>query len=89
MEELTLASCLTVAGAAVVVNLIVQLVKDWVPDRFVRFVAVGVGIALVLVASVISHSTSPEQLFNGVLAGFLAGSSAIGFYGLQKSVRGN
>ena len=88
MEELTLQSCLTVGGTAIVVNLIVQFVKDWVPERFVRFVALGAGITIVLIASAIAHQTTPEGLFNGVLAGFLAGSSAIGFYHLQETVRG-
>ena len=89
MEELTLQSCLTVAGAAVVVAIIVQLVKQWVAERFVPLLAVAVGVGLVLGASAILGNTTAEQLGNGALTGLLAGASAIGIYDLtHRTVRG-
>jgi len=89
MEELNLASLLSVAGAAVVVSVIVQIVKPWIMERLIPLSSVLIGMGLVLLASVILGHTGAEELGNAALTGLLAGASAIGIYDLtQRTVRG-
>lgn len=89
MDEINLQSLLFAAPAAIVVSLIVQIVKGWIVERFIPVAAVLIGMALVLVASILLEKTSIVELGNAALTGFMAGASAIGLYDLtQRTVRG-
>ncbi len=83
MTAMTLSDPLSVGGAAVVVTLLVQLLKPWVPEKLVPHTTALIGIVVVVAAAVVLGQTSAEQLGNAVLTGFLAGTAAVGLYELQ------
>ncbi len=82
--ELTLNDLLTVGGLAVVVNILVQLAKGWVEDRFIPLFAVGVGMAVAVAATAALQHYGVEAVAQALLTGLLAGATAIGLYKLQN-----
>jgi len=86
MEAITIQSLLSVGISALVVNIVVQLVKQWLPEAYVRLFAILFGIVLVVAAALVLGQRTAADLGNAVLTGFLGGSSAIGLYALQEPV---
>jgi hypothetical protein len=85
--ELTLNDLLTVAGVAVVTGLLVQVLKRWIAEDLIPVLALVVGIALAVAASVALGLVGAENLGNAVLTGLLGGSAAIGLYETQSHTR--
>ena len=81
---LTLSDLLTSGGVAVVVVLLVQLVKRFIPEGYVQHVAVGLGIAIAVIARLVLGPITAELVGNAVLIGFFGGLSAVGLYQVQQ-----
>lgn len=79
-----ISTVITLAGASVVVAILVQIVKDWLTnDREIRVAALALGAVVVVLAGLsLGHST-PAQLGTDVVTGILAGASAVGLYHVQ------
>ena len=81
---MTLADLLNVGGLAVVIILALQIVKPLLsPDQVAKWtpsLAVVLGIVVALAVSMI-QAADPAQ---GVLTGFLAGTSAAGLYDVAR-----
>lgn len=81
---LSLTDLQTVAGVAVVLTILTQLAKSYVPERLIPATAVVAGIALSVLATLALGSGSAEAIGNAALTGLLGGASAIGIYQVQK-----
>jgi len=89
MEEINMASLLSVAGTALVVGVIIQIVKGWLVERFIPLASIAVGIALAVVASIVLGHTGAVQLGNAAITGLLGGAAASGIYDFtNQSIRG-
>jgi hypothetical protein len=82
--DLTLTDVRTVAGAAAIVAILVQLLKPWIPERLVPVAAVVAGVAVSVAATLAQGVFTAEQIGNAVLTGLLAGACAVGLYQLQR-----
>ncbi len=89
MQPLTLADAQTVAGAAVLVALVVEIVKRagaWSPatvDRFGPAFAAVLGIAVVIAATLAGGG---HDLVQAALTGLLGGASAMGLSDAAGSI---
>lgn len=90
MNDLTVAMIATLAGAALLVSIVVEVVirtLAWTPatqGRFGPAFAVILGIVFCTSAAAVSGL----DIAQGVLTGILAGASAMGIHGLATSVGG-
>ena len=75
---------LDVTGAAVLIAIIIQLIKEWVPEKLIPHAAVGIGIVVVLIAQWTVGAMGKPDVVNSILTGILAGASASGLYSIQK-----
>lgn len=82
---MTLLDVETVAGASAVTSIIVQLLKSWVPRKWLPHTGVAAGVVIVLTASMILGQTSAQSLGSAVLTGLLAGAAAVGLQRVQKA----
>jgi uncharacterized membrane protein YvlD (DUF360 family) len=82
------ADLLTAGGAAIVVSIIVQVTKRWIPADVIPLYALAWGVFLVELGTVAvalaSGTLDPLLLVDGFLTGILAGASAIGIYDVQR-----
>lgn len=83
----TLNDLMSITGAAVVIAVVVNICKRWIADDFVPLFSVGVGMVLVVLASLALGNWGAEAVGNALLTGFLAGAAAVGLYDLQKPLR--
>ena len=87
LEAPTIASLLTVIGNAAVVTLLVTLIKRTLAlsaaqvDRFGPLLAIGCGVALAVLAGLITGLTR-EDLAQAALTGFASGALSMGLYSL-------
>jgi hypothetical protein len=81
--EFRLTELLSIIGLAGILTLLTQFFKPYVRDDFVPHVTALIGIVLALVTAVLLGLTTPIQLAEAVITGFLAGCSADGYYKLQ------
>ena len=78
---------LTIGGAAVLVSLLVEVIKrtwqwtDAVVDRFAPIVSLGIGIVVVVVATL----STGGDILQGLLTGLFAGFTACGLYDGARS----
>ena len=77
---MTLNDLATVGGLAVVVTIIVQLFKGFVTERWVPLFAVGVGVAVSMLAAWALGMYGWANVGQAMLTGLLAGATAIGIY---------
>ena len=82
--DLTLTDVRTVAGAAAIVVILIQLLKRWVPEDLVPHAAVVVGVVISIAATLALGIGSGEQIGNAALIGLQAGALAVGLHQLQK-----
>jgi hypothetical protein len=82
--ELTLNDLLTVTGLAVVVNVVVQLAKGLIEERWTPLFAVGVGVAVAVLATAALGQYGVQAVGQALLTGLLAGATAVGLYKLQN-----
>ncbi len=82
-----LSTVVTLAGASVVVTILVQIVKAYLADdRAVRLAALALGVLVVVLAGLALGHATPEQLGTDVVTGILAGASAVGLYHVQDGL---
>jgi len=74
----------TVAGVAVVVSILTQLVKPYLEEKAVPLVAIALGLVVGALATLALGLSGPADLGNALLTGLLGGASAIGLYQVQK-----
>lgn len=91
----TLTGLTTVGGAAILVNIIVQLLKttanlsDALMARFGELIAIVTGIVVVVVASLVVAPLGAAGIVQDVLTGIFAGLTAIGIYNTVTSQTGS
>ena len=74
----------TLAGASVVVAILVQVVKAYLADdRAVRLAALALGVVVVVLAGLALGHATPAQLGTDVVTGLLAGAASVGLYHVQ------
>lgn len=89
MDDLTIAAVTTLAGAAILVSIVVEVVirtLAWdsaTQGRFGPLLAILLGVVAVTSASAVSGA----DLAQGVLTGIMAGATAMGVHGLVTSTR--
>jgi len=95
VEVPTIESLLTTGGLGVVVLVVTQLIFGaWRPsgetkDRFGPLIAVAVGIATSLLATVVLGLVGSQDIFNAVLAGLFAGFTGMGLHdGIDSAAPG-
>lgn len=74
---------LAIQGASIsaITIAIVQLVKGYIPPRFVPLLPIGVALVLSVIASLVNGSVDIVQ---GILAGLISGLTAAGLYDQKK-----
>ncbi len=71
----------TVAGLALLVGIVIQVLKPLVAAKVVPYLALGLGLVLaVLIGFALGRITSTELLASYLVGGLLAGLAAIGGY---------
>lgn len=91
MPVLTPADLTTLAGAAVLISILVQVWKNVAQptvafmQRFGEVIAIGLGIVIVELGSLATGA----DLIQGVLTGLFAGLSSIGLYHVTNAVAPN
>jgi hypothetical protein len=76
----------TLGFLAVIVSIIVQVTKKWIPEDIIPLFAIGVGMALALVVGILALSMrTPTQIAVLAFTGFLSGATAIGYYEAQSN----
>jgi hypothetical protein len=78
-----LSQFLTVGGLAVLLSLIVQFFKQYLPDTakpWIPWLSVGLGIVLALGFGAASNLMTTQALVSLAVTGLLAGFSAVGLY---------
>lgn len=84
--DLSIADLRTVQGGMIIVAIIVQVSKPFIPERVIQLYALGVGVLLSIGATFAMGLVSLQEVSNGALIGFLAAASAIGLYKIQKGI---
>ena len=74
------------AGLAVIVLILVQVVKKWLPEDIIPLFALGLGVVISLLVSAALGVFTVPGLAQAVLTGLLGGASSIGLYQVQKPV---
>jgi len=81
-----LSDLLNVTGVAALCVLLVQLLKQYLPEDKIPLLAVGLGIAVAVLARCVLGPVSPETMAQAVLTGFLGGVGSIGVYQITPRV---
>lgn len=82
--DLTLADLTNVAGAVVLVTILVEVLKralaltDAAVDRFGPALALGLGVVIVVAATLLTVPITAAAIGQAVLTGLLAGAGAMG-----------
>ena len=74
----------TVAGVAVLVTILMQVVKQWLPAEWTALGAVVLGVLLALFGTVALDVVGRREVVQAIITGLLGGASAIGIYQVQK-----
>jgi uncharacterized membrane protein len=87
--SLNLNDLLTLLGASLLMTALVQVLKQYILERWIPLCAVALGIVVVVAAALALGYRDAEGIGNAVLTGTLAGLAAIGVYEVApKSVLG-
>ena len=84
MVELTLADLLTVGGLSLLVTILVQLAKPYLPEKQIPLFSIAVGVLVAVVTSLALGRVGAEPVGQAILTGVLGGAAAIGIYQLQQ-----
>ena len=80
----TIGDLTTVVGLAFVLLILAQIVKEYLPERFITLCVIGAGIVIAVAATLALGESDAVSIGNAILTGFLAGAAATGLYDLQK-----
>ncbi len=84
MSDLTIANLTSVAGAVVLVTILVEVIKraaaltSAAVDRFGPALAIALGVVVVVAATLLTAPITPAGVGQAVLTGILAGAAAAG-----------
>lgn len=89
MELLTVESLLTLAGMSAFIALVTQLIKRIITEsRWTNIAAMGVGLVVGLLATLIVRGLTPQTVLDTVLLALVAGATSSGIYEAISNLRG-